>query len=243
MILAPRLRLLATNPAVLMVALAVVLYPFVREEKPSRVLRLSVEQVDRALHDERGRSDAPETAERRNSTLERALDEEALAEHALLRELHRHDDGLRLALAEAAKRDLFQGMVAVSPTDDELRALESAAPVVMERLVDVDVERLGLPAGRDASERLEGLVVGDVEARLGVAHLPLPDEDARTVDATANGGERLRLTLHTHLETPSERFARARPELVLRYRASMSRVQELTRIRALREGYDRVEIP
>ena len=63
------------------------------------------------------------------------------------------------------------------------------------------------------------------------------------LDATANGGERLRLTLRTHLETPSERFARARPELVLRYRASRSRVQELTRIRALREGYDRVEIP
>ena len=115
MILAPRLRLLATNPAVLMVALAVVLYPFVREEKPSRVLRLSVEQVDRALHDERGRSDAPETAERRNSTLERALDEEALAEHALLRELQprfQPGEGRRLEPAGRRRRAADDALVA-----------------------------------------------------------------------------------------------------------------------------------
>ena len=238
----PRERLVrvATNPAVAMVALGLVLYPFVREERPAHVLRLTDGQVDRAIHDERGRSDAPETIERRQETLGRALDEEALAEYAITHDLHRDDDHVRRTLAEAARRTLVPQDAVPAPSDDELRALAAEAPVALEKLVDVTARS----AIDDTAPRSRvGVCISAVEAELAVAHLPLPGDEPLTVETTATNGTPWRITLRAHSETAAEQFLRARPELVAKHRALMLRAQERSALERLRAGYDRVEAP
>lgn len=230
----------ATNPAVAMVALGLVLYPFVREERAARVLRLTEGQVDRAIHDERGRSDAPETIERRQETLARALDEEALAEYAITHELHRDDDHLRRTLAEAARRTLVSQDAVPAPSDDELRALAAEAPVVLEKLVDVTARS---STDDTATRSWVGVRIGAIEAELAVAHLPLPGDEPVTVATTSTNGTPWHITLRVHPETAAEQFTRARPELVAKHRALMLRAQERSALERLRAGYDRVEAP
>ena len=163
-----RLVRVATNPAVAMVALGLVLYPFVREERPARVLRLTEGQVDRALRDERGRSDAPETAERRRETMARTLDEEALAEYAIAHDLHRDDDHVRRTLAEAARRRVSPANAEAAPSDDELRALAAEAPVVLEKLVDIDAETT-LPLDGGATHAGRGVLIRRGRVRGGAS--------------------------------------------------------------------------
>jgi hypothetical protein len=234
---APRAwRWLAAHPTVLLVVAGLALYPVVREAPTPRVLKLSEGQTLRTLATERARSDAPETEESQRRALTRALEEEALAELAIAEELHRADDGLRHALAEAARARLGAGSVP-SPSDDELHALLAEVPV--EDLVDVDVaEGPGAPP-----ERITGRSLAELEADLGLAHLPMPTRDGPIhLEAPRDGGART-VTLRVHPETEAQRIARARPELERRFRLRAAAAAERAALDGLFERYDRVERP
>lgn len=233
----------ARHPSVLMCVLGLGLYPFVREEKPARVLRLSAEQLDRALARERNRSDAPETAESQARAREDALDEEALAELAMEEELHRSDDGLRLALAQAARRELVRRMPPPTPTDAELHAL--AAEVPLESLVDADVvSKTGTPSnGLPSREHFEGMTLASLEEHLGVRHLPMPTDAPREASVTNAHGVEIALTLTVHRESPEERFARLRPELERRFVQETLAARTRAALRDRRARYDRTELP
>jgi hypothetical protein len=231
-----RLSAWAQHPSVLMVVLGLALFPFVREERPLRVLRLTPEQTERALDRERRRSDAPETLASQARAREEALDEEALAEFAIAEELHRRDDGLRLALAQAARRELSRATPAPTPTDAELHALASEVP--LEALVDAKVVREG---GR--VEEVRATTLHELEQRLAVRHLPLPADDARTVRAETPTGERLVLTIARSTESDAERFERLRPELERRFAQEHLAARAREAVRALRATYDRAETP
>lgn len=231
-----RLTVWVRNPSVLMVVLGLALYPFVRDDKPARVLRLTPAQAERALARERTRSDAAETPESQARAYDEALDEEALAELAIAEELHRNDDGLRLALAQAARRELTKRAAAPTPTDAELHAL--AAGLALEALVDAEVR-----VGSGDTERIAATKLADLEARLGIRHLPMPTDAPVTTTVTSARGETVTLTLTVHPESDDERFARARPELERRFVQENVVARERVVVRELRAGYDRTERP
>jgi hypothetical protein len=234
---APRgTRALTARPTLLVVLGGLALYPFVREPAARRVLKLSEDQALRALHAERARSDAPETEASQRHALDRALEEEALAELAIADELHRNDDGLRHALAEAARARLGAGSEP-PPTDDELHALLGEVPI--EALVDAEIAN----AADGSVAQKTGLTLAAVEAALGVAHLPMPTRDAPVTAALAPDAGPRTLTLRVHPETERERLDRARPELERRFRARGAAAKERALLDALVQRYDRVERP
>ncbi len=239
------MRNLAVHPTVAIVLGGPALYPLVRERPEPSVLRLSPEQVDRALRAERARSDAPETAGSQGAALSLALEEEALAEHAITEGLHRRDDTLRRALAAAARAHLAPPEAA-PPTDAELHAMLGEAP--LEDLVDAELVASRDPreprdAGVAATDRREGVTLAALEADLGVAHLPMPTRDAPTSTALTLGGGPRTLTLRVHPETEAQRMARARPELERLFRARSAAAAERAAVDALVRAYDRVERP
>ena len=247
-----------SNPVLLMVALGVALYPFVKDEKSPHVLRLTESQKERALHAERGRSDAPETADRRRAALSDALGEEALAQYALSHELHREDDALRGLLAAASLRALLRDSVDRAPSDDDLRAFASTRHFPVENLVDVQIAPIGgrsesgldggTHEGTDAGsssppQQLDGIVLSEAERALGISHLPMPTDEALIVETTTMSGQHLRVQLRVHNEPGDRRFARMKPELLRRYAEEATRARSEAIRRALRDTYDRVEEP
>lgn len=236
MSLAERFKAWARQPPVVMVLLGLALYPFVREEKAVRTLRLSTAQAERAYARERTRSDAAETSESRRRAREEALDEEALAELAIAEELHRKDDGLRLALAQAARHELEARVPPPTPTDAELHAL--AAEVSVESQVDAEVRRAG-----GASERSEGVTLAALEDRYGVRHLPMPTDAPVEASVTTVRGEAITLVLRAHVESAEERFERLRPELERRFARQNLDARVRAAVRDLRAAYDRTEAP
>ncbi len=231
-----RLVAVARHPTVVMVMLGIALYPLVREERSVRVLRLTAEQDERALDRERRRSDAPETLSSRAGAREEALDEEALAEFAIAEELHRRDDGLRLALAQAARHELARTLPTPTPTDAELRALASEVPV--EALIDARVVRTS-----GAHVEVHGVTLSDLEARFSLRHLPAPTHEEQHLSASTSAGESLAITLSEHHEDDASRMARLRPELERRFARQQQAKHVQDAVRALRAAYDRVESP
>jgi len=229
-------RELATRPTVLLVLGGLALYPFVRERPAPRVLRLTDAQIERALRAERARSDAPETLESQRATLTRSLEEQALAEHAIAAELYRADDELRHRLAEAARALLASGTRS-PPTDDELHALLAEVPV--EDRVDAE---LAAPGG--GSQRLfAGVSLAELEAELGLAHLPMPTRDGPVTAPMPLEAGVGTLTLRVHEESESQRIARVRPELERRFHERSAAASERAALEAIVEGYERVERP